>query len=80
MTISAPRSPERDIDLFQRVVGTDFDAELGDASVRVVYITGGEGYGYDYTTDWYDLHAVAGIVEFLVANEAVLAVSGSKWQ
>ena len=34
--------------------------------------------GYDYTTDWYDLHAVAEIVEFLVANEAVLSVS--QWQ
>ena len=43
--------------------------------MRVVYITAGKDYGYDYTTDWYDLHAVAGIVEFLVANEAVLAVS-----
>ena len=43
--------------------------------MRVLYITGGEDYGYDYTTVWYDLQAIAGIVEFLVANEAVLAVS-----
>ena len=66
----------RDIDLFQRVTGTDFDAELGDASVRVCTLPVGKAMAtLRIGTTCMQLPELP---NFLVANEAVLAVS--QWQ